>query len=270
MKAFIVTDLEGVSGCVQGGFGKPLAPEASAKQLTLMMGEINAVVEGCVKAGAEEIIVGEAHPVDLATLHSAAKLSRGIPWQDAIDLRRFDAILFVGQHARTGLADAVRSHTGSSNSITGIWINDRPVGELAYVGGLAGAKGIPVIFLSGDTAACREAREWIQGPVVTVEVEESHNLHGALCLPPARVHPMLTSGVMEAFSRLRQIEPIRFSEPVTFRIEFKHSRIADEYCMIPGTRREGPRTASYTGRTYREAYMGGMAVLGSVLYKYDA
>lgn len=270
MKVFIVTDLEGVSGCVYGGFGKPLPPDVSAQQLRLMMGEINAVIEGCVCVGVEEIIVGEAHPVDLENLHPAAKLSRGIPWHEAIDLRPFDAVLFVGQHARTGQAKAVRSHTGSSVSITGFWLNDRPAGELAYIGGLAGSKGIPVIFLSGDTAACAEAREWIEGPVVTVEVEESHNLHGAVCLPPAKVHPLLTAGVKEAFGRIGRIAPIRVTEPVTFRTEFKNSRIADEYCLIPGTRREGPRTASYTGATYREAYMGGMAVLASVLYKYDA
>ncbi len=270
MKALVMTDLEGVSGCVYGGFGRTVPPAAMADQLALMMGEINAVVEGCVQAGIEEIVVDEAHPVDLASLHPAAKLARGIPAHAVLDLRPFDAVLFVGQHARTGLANAVRAHTGSSNSITGFWINGRPAGELGYFGGLAGSRGVPVIFLSGDTAACAEAREWVEGPVVTVEVEESHNLHGALCLPPARVHPLLIAGVREAFARRDRIPPIRIPPPITFTTEFRQSRIADEYCLIPGTRREGPRTVSFTGQTWEDTWRGGMAVLASVLYKYDA
>lgn len=269
MKVFIVTDLEGVSGATQGHYGSRISPELLARQLALMMGEINAVVEGCVRAGVEEILVGEAHPIDLAALHPEAKLVRGIPWHEAIQLRRFDAALFVGQHARTGLDKAVRSHTGSG-SITGFWINDRPMGELGYVAGLAGHFNTPVVFLSGDSAACEEARELIPGQIVTVAVEESHCMQGAVCLPPAKAHPLLTAGVVEALPRRDRIAPLRFPPPVTFRIEYRHSQIADEHAVIPGVKREGPRTVSYTAGNYYDAYLGGLAVLRSVLYKYDA
>lgn len=270
MKVFIVTDMEGVSGCVYGGYGKSLDPVTSQRYLSLMMGEINAVVEGCVKSGCKEIIVGEAHAIDLEKLHPEAKLARGIPWHDAISLRDYDSAIFVGQHAMTGLAGAVRSHTGSSNSIIGFWINGLPAGELAYIGGYLGSRNVPVIFLSGDTVACNEAKELIKGPVFTVEVEESHNVHGALCLPPAQTHKLLTAGVIEAFKNKHKIEPIKFNMPVTFKIEFKYSKIADEFCYVPGVKREAPRTISYTAGNYHDAYMVGIAVLGSVLVKYDS
>lgn len=271
MKVFIVTDIEGISGCVKGGYGgASLNPIVKERYHSLMMGEINAVVEGCVQAGAEEIIVGEAHEIDLAALHPSAKLSRGIPWHDAMKLRDYDAALFVGQHARTDLADAVRSHTGSSKSIIGFWINDMPCGELAYIGGFLGDRGTPVIFLSGDTAACREAKELIKGPVKTVEVEESHNVHGALCLPPSKTHKMLTEGVIEAFKVKDKIQPIKFKAPVTFRIEFKYSKIADEYCYLPGVERIDARTVACSADSYEKAYMMGVAALGIVLFKYDS
>lgn len=261
--------MEGVSGCVNGGYGKSIDPLTSQRYLSLMMGEINAVVEGCVKAGCQEIIVGEAHTIDLEKLHPEAKLSRGIPWHEAMQLRDYDAALFVGQHAMTGLADAVRSHTGSSNSIIGFWINDQPAGELAYLGAYLGSRNVPVIFLSGDTAACKEAQDLVKG-ITTVAVEESHNVHGALCLPPAKTHKLLTDGVVKAFKSMKKVKPIKFSTPVTFKIEFKYSKIADEFCYIPGSKREGPRTVSYTSKTYHETYMAAMAVLGSVLVKYDS
>lgn len=270
MKVFIVTDLEGVSGCVAGGYGKSAGPVIMQEYLSLMMGEINAAVEGCVQAGADEIIVGEAHQIDLAKLHPEAKLSRGIPWHEAMKLRKYDVALFVGQHARTDLADAVRAHTGSSNSIIGFWINDMPAGELAYIGGFLGSLGTPVIFLAGDTAACREAEELIKGPVVTVAVEESHNVHGALCLPPAKTHGMITEGVKKAFKVKDKIKPITFKGPVTFKIEFKYSKIADDFCVVPGVKRVDARTVSYTAETYEKAYMVGVAVLGLVLVRYDS
>lgn len=268
MKALIVTDLEGVSGCVAGGYGK--SSGFIQEYLSLMMGEINAAIEGCVQAGVEEIIVGEAHPIDLAKLHPAAKLSRGIPWHDLMKLREYDAALFVGQHARTDLADAVRSHTGSSNSIIGFWINGMPAGELAYIGGFLGARGTPAIFLSGDTAACREAKELIKGPVTTVEVEESHNVHGALCLPPAKTHKIITEGVVNAFKVRNKVKPILFKSPVTFKVEFRYSKIADDFCIVPGVKREDARTVSYTAETYEKAYMVGIGVLGLVLTRYDS
>lgn len=270
MRAFVATDMEGVSGCVAGGYGMSLTAETRARYHKLMMGEINAVVEGCVQAGAEEIVVGEAHPVDLAELHPAAELARGVPWQDCFKLREFGAVLFVGQHARTGLADGVRSHTGSSNSIMDVRVNGEPVGELALFGALAGARGIPVVFLAGDSRACEEAEALIEGPVVTVAVMESHNVLGAVCLPPAKTHPLLTEGARTALGRVDKIKPIRVEGPVTFVIEFKHARIADEHCIVPGVERVGPRTVSFSADTYEQAYRGAWATLAAVLHKYDA
>lgn len=269
MKVFIVTDMEGISGCTGGGYGFKLPPETSFRYLRLMMGEINAVVEGCVQAGVEEIIVGEAHPVDLENLHPEAKLSRGIPWQECPGLRDFDATLFVGQHARTNLANAVRSHSGSSKSITGFWINEREAGELAYIGGLFGEKNVPVIFLSGDDAACLEAEEWVPG-ITTVAVEEAHNVWGAVCLPPAKVHPLLTAGVVKAFNNMNNVNPIIHALPTTVKIEFAYPQIADAFCVSPGSKRLDARTVFYTANTYREAYLGSVAVVGNVLSKYDS
>ena len=270
MNVFVATDMEGVSGCVAGGYGMSLSPETRERYHKLMMGEINAVVEGCVQAGAEDIVVGESHPVDLAELHPEARLARGVPWQDCFKLRTFAAVLFVGQHARTGLSDGVRSHTGSSNSIMDARVNGEPVGELALFGGLAGARGIPIVFLAGDMRACEEAEALIDGPVVTVAVMESHNVLGGICLPPAKTHPLLIEGARTALGRVDRIKPIRFEEPVTFTIEFKHARIADEHCIVPGVERVGPRTVTYTADTYEQAYKGAWATLAAVLHKYDA
>ncbi len=269
MKVFIQTDMEGVSGATNGGYGCRLSPEEKTRYLELMMGEINAVVEGCVAAGADEIIVKEAHNIDLAKLHPEAKLARGISIEQAIGLRHFDAAMFVGQHARTDLADAVRSHTGSSKSIVGFWINGQPAGELGYCAGLFGECGIPIVFLSGDTAACAEAETLIPG-IVTTAVEESVSIWGALCLPPAKTRPLLMAGARKALANASRIKPVQYDLPVTIRVEYAYPMIADAHALIPGTVRINARTVEYTGRTYSEAFRGGVAVLASILYRYDA
>ncbi|MFA6724043.1 MAG: M55 family metallopeptidase [Lentisphaeria bacterium] len=261
------TDLEGVSGCTGGGYGFKLDPTKSARYLELMMGEINAVVEGCVQAGADEIIVNEAHAIDLASLHPAAKLARGIRLRNLLPMREFTHAMFVGQHARTGLRDAVRSHTGSSKSITGFWINERPCGEFAYVGGLLGERGVPIVFLSGDSAACQEAEDFVPG-IKTVAVEESESVWGAICLPPAKTQPMLQQGATEAL-QLKNIKPLLFDCPVTIKVEYAYPMIADEHARVPGCVRVDDRSVSYSADTFDEAYRGGVEVLAAILYKYD-
>ena len=60
MKIYISTDLEGVSGvCIfeQSREKGPLNDHAKR----LMMGDINAVVQGCLDGGAKEVVVMDGH-----------------------------------------------------------------------------------------------------------------------------------------------------------------------------------------------------------------
>ena len=75
---------------------------------SLLVGEVNAAVEGAVASGAHTIIVHDGHgygdSIPISKLHPAAKLSQGIsnlhplPHLDP----SFDAILMIGQHAKAG------------------------------------------------------------------------------------------------------------------------------------------------------------------------
>jgi D-amino peptidase len=270
MKIFIVTDMEGVSGCTCGGYGKSLSDARKDEYKMLMTGEINAAVQGCIDGGVEEIIVGESHYMNLNDLHADAKLARGIPWEDCMKLRDFSAIIFVGQHAMSNLSEAVRSHTGSSNSIIDFKVNEKPVGELALFGALAGERNIPVIFLSGDTAACKEAQQLISGPVTTVEVMESHSVHGAVCLSPAKAQAKIREGVCKSLKNIEKIIPITFRGKVTMEVEFRYSAVADDFSKVPGAIRVNPRTVKIIADDYESAYRNCYSMLGSILVRYDS
>ena len=82
MKVFISADMEGVSGVVAMDdvlTGKPGYP-AACKAMTL---DVNAAVEVALTAGAEEVVVFDAHAggrnIDLELLHPSAEIIRGQP-----------------------------------------------------------------------------------------------------------------------------------------------------------------------------------------------
>src|SRR5512137_2411178 len=119
LKVFISVDMEGVSGLInwdeteQGGSDYPLFRK-------LMTEEANAAIAGALVAGATEIVVRDAHGSarnilpDL--LRPEARLIR--EWASPMSMmegldRTFDAVVFVGYHARGGTPDAVLKHTMS-------------------------------------------------------------------------------------------------------------------------------------------------------------
>ena len=56
---------------------------------------------------------------------------------------------------------AILSHSYSSLGIQNIWVNNKPVGEIGGRVMLAGYFGVPVVMLSGDTAACKELHDLV-------------------------------------------------------------------------------------------------------------
>src|SRR5438132_11197014 len=110
MKAFISIDMEGICGVVREIETDPIkGGEAYQQSRHLMTQESNAAIEGCVKAGATEILIADSHwnfdNLISEELHEAATLLRGTPRGVSIveDLdATADAALFVGHRARVG------------------------------------------------------------------------------------------------------------------------------------------------------------------------
>lgn len=174
MKIYIVTDMEGVCGVMdhddwvmpQGSYY-----DAGKKLLTL---EVNAAVEGFYKAGADEIYVLDGHGaggINQELLDSRTRLIRatGTPWPFALD-NTFDAIAWVGQHAKAGTPYAHIAHTGWF-SVFDFKINDISVGEFGQFAMCAAYMGVHSIFASGDKAFTKEAANLVEG-IETVQVKE--------------------------------------------------------------------------------------------------
>ncbi len=271
MKVYISADIEGVAGISGSPETEPLAPEW-ARARRLMLGEVNAAIEGAVAAGAQEILVNDSHwdmnNLMLEELHPAATLLSGggkmYSMMAGID-RTFDAVLFIGYHARVGSSPASIDHTYSGpDRIQGVWLNDIEVGEYGLNGALAGYFGVPVALLAGDQTVCAQARELFGDHLETVAVKQALSRTAAIHLPLARVHQMICDATQRTLARPHP--PFTLPAPITVRVQFARSSQADRAENMPGARRISARAVEYTHEDYGQVFRGfyTLLVLGEV------
>jgi len=175
MKVYVLTDMECVAGMVN--FVDYCRPESSKyyeRGRELATGEVNAAVEGLLEGGATEILVWDAHgpgALNVALLHSAAKVATGRPMDYPHFLDdSFNARIVIGQHAMSNTDGGHLCHSGSFSREEWL-LNGTAIGEIG-LGVLKGWYfGIPTVMLSGDKAACEEARALVPS-IETVAVIE--------------------------------------------------------------------------------------------------
>lgn len=174
MKIYLMTDMEGVCGVMNHddwvtSSGRYF--EQGKKLLTL---EVNSAVEGFFEAGATEVYVIDGHGaggINQDYLDSRTYLIQYFPerWPYAPLDASFDAIAFVGQHAKAGSEYAHIAHTQWFNYLD-YKINGISVGEFGQHVMCGAFLSIPTIFGSGDEAFAKEARALVDGiEAVTVK-----------------------------------------------------------------------------------------------------
>ncbi len=261
LRIFISADIEGISGVVAAQEQTSTDGKDYGRARELMTQEVNAVIEGAVEVGAAEILVNDSHGsmrnILIEKIHPAATLLTGSPkhlsMMQGIS-REFDAAIFVGYHSRMG-TPGVLSHTISGGSVANVWINDILVGETGINAGIAGFYGVPVVLVCGDNVVAEEARSLLPH-VRTAVVKEAVGRYAAKCLPPTRVKELLVKSAKEALSNAREAKPWLPGSPVTFKIEFRDSGLAEAAARMPYTKFVDPRTLSFTAEDYITAFMG--------------
>ena len=249
LKVFISVDMEGVSGLIhwdeteEGGADYPLFRK-------LMTAEANAAIAGALDAGATEIVVRDAHGSarnilpDL--LRPEARLIR--EWNSPLSMmegidRTFDAVVFIGYHARAGTPNAVLKHT-MSLSLFDVILNGVRVPEAAWNAAIAGYFDVPVVFLSGDSAIGRQIQEII-GPIETVAVKEGMG-PAASMVHPVKSQEMIQKGVAAALRNLKATKPYKPAAPYKLEIVFTDENLARRASLVPGATRTGERSVAFT------------------------
>jgi D-amino peptidase len=249
LKVFISVDMEGVAGVIHW---EDVGRDGKDYNLfrRLMTEETNAAVEGALEAGAVEILVrdshGSARNILPDLLHEEAVLLRdwsGGPFSmmEGID-DSFDAVVFIGYHAREGTPDAVLKHT--MNGRIDCFINGVNMPEAGINGAIAGYYGVPVVMVAGDKAIVKQCRE-IFGEIAGVAVKEAIGT-SAKMLHPKKARAMIKSAVLDALKNLGRYQPLKLTSPITMEIQYKHEDDAAHAAWFPAAERTGERTVAYT------------------------
>lgn len=256
LKVFISVDMEGICGVInwdetsQGGPDYPLFRK-------LMTQEANAAIEGALAAGATEILVRDSHDSgrnilpDL--LRPEARLLRDWtygPWSmmEGID-KTFDAVIFIGYHARAGTPDAVLKHT-MTTKLYDVILNGKKMPEAGINGAMAGYFGVPVVLVSGDQAIAQQAKE-LFGEVECVVVKEAIAT-AAIMLHPQKAQDLIRTKTTAALKRLKDFRPYKLNPPYTLEVAFTDEALAQKASWIPGAVRTSPRSISFTTNDFLE------------------
>jgi D-amino peptidase len=247
VRILISCDMEGISGIVAWAQVTPGTSEY-LRGCQLMVGDVNAAAQAAFQAGAAEVAVSDAHwyarNIWLGDLDERVALNSGSPapismLQGIGGPQPYDAVICVGYHARAGTWNGVLSHTWST-AVAGVWLNNRPVGEIGINAAVAGHFGTPIVALTGDAAACDEARELLGPALETATVKVGLGHTAASCLPLVESRAQIATAVRSALGRLAQAtapQPYVVDRPVQLAVEYLRPNLADRSSWVPGARR---------------------------------
>lgn len=256
MRVFMVVDLEGITGVAleeQTEADKPSYEDARR----WMREDLDAVLDGCIAAGAGEVTVCDAH--DRGSNLRPDGLPAGVTLVSGLGPHSmlqgigpgFDAALFVGFHARAGTCAAVLEHTWTY-SVFSVSVDELEVGEFGLGALLAGQFGAPAVYLSGDDKAVAEAQALVPGLVGTVVKRGVSRTCAELC-PPEDARARIRADVRRALASSGMPAPLVWGGG-PLRLTFTRVCFCDAAAQLPGARRLDGRTVEFGADEYEQLY----------------
>lgn len=268
MKVFISVDIEGATGIAS--FSQCGRADGShydyAFARRMLTGDVNAAIRGARAAGATEVVVKDAHgncknllvdELEPGTQLISGFYPRNDYMMDGID-ESFGAAMLVGYHAMAGGLHGMMEHA-LSGGVHRFWVNGIPAGEIIVSAALAGAYGVPLVFVSSDRSGCEEAHDAIAG-VRTYETKEGYGKYMGRMLHPSETWPGIESAAREAVAESANVKPFINPCPVTMRSEFRTSEEGDYAAMLPDCKRPDAYTIELTRPSFRLAHSAMLAV----------
>jgi D-amino peptidase len=265
-KVYISVDMEGISGVSGDDQVSAGAPEYGRSR-KLMAEDANAAIRGAFAGGATDVLVNDSHggqrnllPEDLdprARLISHSFKRYGM--MEGLD-ETFDAVVFIGYHAKADSPRGLFAHTGSG-VIRDLQIDGRSVGEGGMNAALAAWYGVPVVVVSGDDVAVAQVKE--SAPSARgVTVKRAINMRAVELKPLTAARREIEDAVKGAVAETKKPAPQRHA---SYRVQVQYHNFT--YPEIASAFREielvAPDTVAFTRATMPEAYR-----LIRVLYRF--
>lgn len=272
IRVLVLHDMEGLAGQddpLTFEFGSDVYLDGQE----LLVGDVNAVIDGLFAGGATEVHVVDGHgsgnpdPDILADKLDprATQVLRDEPFDtyfDLVETGAYDAVAVVGMHAKTG-SGGFASHTYTLG--IDIIINDRSITETELVGLSWGRVGVPVIFASGDDklAADLETMPWIE----YVTVKEATSASTAILRPLEEARVDLTAGAKRAVENLADAKYMKVTTPIKAAIRAVPPASLEQFDGFPEVHYED-NTVTFVVDDLRDAYDGLVVIIDNATYGY--
>jgi D-amino peptidase len=252
MKVFISFDMEGVAGIVDWSQCRGPGP-AYEEGRRLLLGEVNAAIDGAIAGGATEIVCNDSHGtmnnVDPAALGGQASYVSGrhkpLYMMQGLDATA-DVVFMVGYHGSISGESSVLSHTYNPSVISRVELNGVRVGE-SGINALAALGGqVPVGLITGDQHTAAEADPFLPD-AERVVVKESLTRFGAANLHPEVARTMIADGARRAVERAGMLRLPAIALPATLEVQVQTADMAEVASWVRGAERTGLRAVSIRG-----------------------
>jgi D-amino peptidase len=256
-KVYISVDMEGISG-VSGDDQVSAGTSEYARSRKLMAEDLNAAIRGALDAGATDILVNDSHggqrnllPEDV---HPSARLIshsfKRYGMMEGLD-ETFDAVIFIGYHAKADAPRGLFAHTGSG-VVRDLQINGRSVGEGGMNAALAAWYGVPVVMVTGDDTAVAEVKESAPGARGVI-VKRAINVRAVELRPLAQVRQEIQQAARDAVAAAKKPAPQR-TAPVKVQMRFRNFTFPEVLAAFKEVESIAPDTVAFTRETMPEAY----------------
>jgi D-amino peptidase len=257
VKVHISADMEGTVGVVDGVQVSPpwlegKGPAEYERARLRMTREVAAAVRGALSAGADEVIVNDAHDgmknILIDELPRGCRLISGhqkdLSMMEGIDGDGIGVAFFTGYHAKAGSPKGVLAHT-YIGAVADVLIDGVSVGEYGLNAAVAGDFGVPVTLVTGDDVVIEQARSLLGQEVVGVQVKTGLAVSTADSIHPELAYEMIEAAARDAVGLADRVRPYVVRNA---RVEasFNHQTLADLAGLGPEIERIGERTVAFT------------------------
>lgn len=268
MKIYISIDMEGMPGTYNWDQEKTNRSAVRKAMQDHVVSCLKAILDSEQADRITEIVIADSHSggdnldYDITGMDERICLISGGP-RPAYMMPAFDAsysmVFLLGYHAGTGSLKANMDHTYSNSRIQKIWINGIRMNEALINAAYAGYHQVPVALITGDKALQEEMIQpmpWLE----YVCTKEAVAKFAAKNYSPLQVNPLLVKAVKSSLAK-SDIPLYTLSNPITLKIEFHSTAMADVACLMPHTKRLDGRTVEYSESDYGVIFEAIMALV---------
>ncbi len=272
MKIYISLDMEGIPGTFNWNQEKENRQQVKALMAAHLQTVVETIKDSRQNHLIDEILIADSHSngdnidYSFTALDERINLISGNPrpyYMMPAFSEEYDRVFLIGYHAGTGALKGNMDHSYSNRRIHKIWLNGKRMNEALINAAYAGYHNVPVTLVTGDKTLSEELMAPDAMPWVSyVTTKEAIAKFAAKNYSSLVVREKTVEEVQKALSKEKNQYPLyKFEPPITLKIEFISTSMADVACLMPHVKRLDGRTIEYAENEYSVMFEAIMALV---------